>query len=661
MTKRLVDETDGPLDASELADAAIAAALVFSLLAIGRLLAAGLFFQILGTVVFAVLAARHRTRTVVLSVTATALFTVLLGGTGPITQSIIAGLFGWTGGVSLARNRSIPRTVGLALLVGWPPVALATVAFFSVATELRALAFENVENQWNGLSRVFEPLGFPGVRDAGADFISGQLDWWMIAVPVAQLFVSAAYALLVRRLGRRVLRGVNDALGPVVPLSLQEPETGTSFEGGAPLPLSLDDVAIERQGYVVNSGVTVSVSPADNVAIAGRNGAGKSTLLDVLAGLIPNSGVVRNGAPRLGLTGGTSYVSQRPEGQVLAPTVAEDIRWGAAADVDVADALGSVGLVGFDDRLTSELSGGELQRLALAAALARKPSLLLADEITSMLDPEGREQINQLLTDINDRGVAVVRTSHLAGDLAEADRVVTIGRPQELVENELLNTIYVGRPVLTLTDVSYTYDGGKPWARTVLTDIDLTIRSGELVLVTGSNGSGKSTFARVLAGLRKPTEGTVEKEPGTSVAIAFQHARLQLLRPLVDSELRSLAGAHSMDEKGRARLERLPRAVGSLGLGDLLDARVDSLSGGQQRRVLLAGLLARGASVIVLDEPLAGLDDEGRLQLAEVVDDLRRQGTAVVVVSHDASWGHDRVTRVLRLDKGRLSTERSDA
>ena len=153
-TARPVDETKGPLDATELADAAIAAALVFSLLAIGRLLAAGTAFQVLGTVVFAVLAARHRTRTVVLSVTGTALFTILLGGVGPVTQSIVAGLFGWTGGVSLAKKRSIPRTVGLTLLVAWPPVALATVAFFGLADELRMLTFENVENQWDGTTNL---------------------------------------------------------------------------------------------------------------------------------------------------------------------------------------------------------------------------------------------------------------------------------------------------------------------------------------------------------------------------------------------------------------------------------------------------------------------------------------------------------------------------
>ncbi len=667
---RPIDDNKGPLDATELADAAIAAALVFSLLAIGRLLAAGTAFQVLGTVVFAVLAARHRTRTVVLSVTGTALFTVLLGGIGPLTQSIVAGLFGWTGGVSLAKQRSIPRTILLTLLVAWPPVSLASVGFFALAGELRTLTFENVANQWDGMTNILGGLGnivnwdgADSVKEWGAARLETLFDWWPLALPFAQMWISILYALLVRRMTRRVLRGVNDALGTVEPLALESESSVV-----APLPLSLTDSAIRRRDYVVNPSVSIAIDEGAHVAIAGRNGAGKSTLLDVLAGIVPNDDLQRPGTPGLGHVGGTAYVSQRPEGQVLAPTVSEDIRWGAPGDVDVDGTLALVGLEGFGDRLTSELSGGELQRLALASALARQPSLLLADEITSMLDPQGRDQVNGLLRTINDGGVAVVRTSHLAEDLHEADEIVTIGEPQVHEPLGLLNTIYVGRPLLTLSDVSYVYDKGKPWERQVLVDIDMTIHSGELLLITGSNGSGKSTLARIIAGLRSPTSGNIDigkraRTPGASSddkpveiwrAIAFQHARLQLLRPTVEAELRSLAGAHDVNERGRQSAERIPVAVAALGLTDLLESRVDALSGGQQRRVLLAGLLARGADLFVLDEPLAGLDDDGRAQLADVVDDLRRRGAAVIVVSHDTSWGHERVTRVLRLDRGQL-------
>ncbi len=639
------------LDASELADAAIAAALVFALLAFGRLLAAGSFFQLVGTVVFAVLAARHRTRTLVMSVLATMLFTVMLGGTAPFTQSIISGLFGWTGGVSLAKRRSIARTVGLTLAVAWPGSVARTLIFFSLAKELRVLAFENATNIWNGFSRILNAVGLSAVSDGGASLLETMIDWWYLAVPIAELPMAIVYALLVRRLGRRVLRGVDDALGPVEPFDLEDVTRG--FDSS--LPIRLDNTTLRRGDHVVAESVNLVVEVGADIAIAGRNGAGKSTLLETLAGLVDNDEVVRPTRPGLGSVGGIAYVGQRPEGQVLAPTVEEDIRWGSPADVDVTAALQSVGLDGFAQRLTSELSGGELQRLAIASALARRPTLLLVDEVTAMLDPEGRVQINRLLREVRDRGVAIVRTSHLAADFDEVDQVVTIGEPQTTPPSGLRDTTFVGHEVLRLDGVSYTFNAGRPWAREVLSDIDLIIHTGELILISGSNGSGKSTLARIIVGLLRPSAGSVDRKDDINVSIAFQHARLQLMKPTVDEEIRSLAGAHTATPEGLTRLSRVPIALSALGIAGLQSTRVDALSGGQQRRVLLAGLLARGSSVIVLDEPLAGLDDEGRVQLTEVVDSLRRRGTAVVVVTHDPTWGHDRVDQMLRIEDGRIA------
>src|SRR5581483_9782039 len=147
--------------------------------------------------------------------------------------------------------------------------------------------------------------------------------------------------------------------------------------------------------------VDVELRAGELVAIVGANGSGKSTLARVLAGRPPTAGrVVRPGRAGLGEPGGTALVLQRPESQVLAVRVRDDIAWGARADPSAApadthaaavDALGRVGLNGFDDRETATLSGGELQRLAIAAALVRAPAVLVADEATAMLDPPGRE------------------------------------------------------------------------------------------------------------------------------------------------------------------------------------------------------------------------------------------------------------------------------
>jgi energy-coupling factor transport system ATP-binding protein len=211
-----------------------------------------------------------------------------------------------------------------------------------------------------------------------------------------------------------------------------------------------------------------------------------------------------------------------------------------------------------------------------------------------------------------------------------------------------------GPVVLGVAGVSHVYAERTPWAHRALDGIDLEVRAGEGVLVVGGNGSGKSTLAWVMAGLTRPTEGEclldghlVARQVGR-VGLAFQHARLQLQRPTVAADLQA-AGAADDDA--------VNAALASVGLDAAVigERRIDELSGGQQRRVALAGILARRPKVLVLDEPLAGLDEPGQEVLVSLLADLRQQtGLTVVVISHDLE-GMDRVCdRMVRLDRGRV-------
>jgi energy-coupling factor transport system ATP-binding protein len=174
-------------------------------------------------------------------------------------------------------------------------------------------------------------------------------------------------------------------------------------------------------------------------------------------------------------------------------------------------------------------------------------------------------------------------------------------------------------------------------------------------VVTGDNGSGKSTLAWILAGLSSPTEGEalLEGKPivaGTgSVGIAFQHARLQLIRPTALADV-----AYGADE------DRAAAAMRSVGLDPVTmgPRRVDELSGGEQRRVALAGLLVRDPVLLVLDEPYAGLDDEARVGLASILARLRdERDIATVVVSHDLDNAELLGDRLIVLDGGRVAGE----
>ncbi len=374
----------------------------------------------------------------------------------------------------------------------------------------------------------------------------------------------------------------------------------------------------------------------------------------------------------LGERGGTAIVSQRPEAQVLGVRVRDDVVWGMPHPerVDVDSYLDRVGLRAFADRETSTLSGGELQRLAIAAALARAPQVLISDESTAMVDAAGRALLVELFRSLaHDDGLGVVHVTHRAAEAAAADRTVTLaaGRvvdaPARLRTEDAIATldrraaVKLGPPLITLEHVGHVYSRNTPWSNRALTAVDLTIREGEGIVVVGHNGSGKSTLAWILAGLLGPSEGAANLggrpivEQVGRVGLSFQHARLQLLRPTVADEVATAGGVG--ESAARA-------ALASVGLdpAEFANRRVDELSGGQMRRVVLAGVLASRPRAIVLDEPFAGLDATGRAELDTVLGELRRtHDLALVIVSHDRDLPAGLVDRIVELEAGRITRD----
>ncbi|MEM7287587.1 MAG: ATP-binding cassette domain-containing protein [Actinomycetota bacterium] len=635
----------GPLDAAELADAAVTAAVVVGLLTFGRLLAAGTFFQVLGTIVVAVLSARRRSRVVVMSTTASMAMALLLGGIGPISQAFVAGLFGWAGGRGLARRLRLLPHVALTVVTAWPIVSAATLAFLALFSDVRQLSFENARNQWVGFGRVLERIGLDRIADDGTRFTDWSIEHWWLMVPVLQLGVTIVYGLIVRRVGRFVLQRVERSLdAPWTP-----PVAGAgSPTAPAPVPFSLDGVVVHRRAGRQSVPVRPDrVDPGDRVVVVGDNGAGKTTLIEAIAGLHPVEGIARSGRPGLGEPGGTALIGQAPQTQVLGLRVVDDLAWGTTGIDDPLALLRQVGLEHLAEQPTSRLSGGELQRLAVAAALARNPALVLSDESTAMLDPDGRRRVLDLLADVD---AAVVHSTHLTDEFDRFARRTEVGTP-----TPALSPRHPERPrgavMLHVSGVGYVYDPGSPWERRVLAGVDLDLRKGEVLALHGENGSGKTTLVRMLAGILRPSEGRIlvdgspVHERTREIAVAFQHPRLQLLRSTLYAEVTSMAG--TKDERV------VHGALRAVGFDPALDAgrRVAELSGGQQRRALLAGILARQARVVVMDEPLAGLDAAGRDDLRRVIDRLTLQGTSVLIVSHDPIWAEREGIRIVELSE----------
>ena len=201
--------------------------------------------------------------------------------------------------------------------------------------------------------------------------------------------------------------------------------------------------------------------------------------------------------------------------------------------------------------------------------------------------------------------------------------------------------------------VAHTYDLGTPWEKPVLRDVSLILDPGQAMLITGDNGSGKTTLSRILTGLLEPTWGNVtlggapmQRRVG-DVALSMQFARLQLQRPSVRSDILAAAGhgpgvgsgGGRATKKGLSREDGdriVAQAMDLVGLDPALASRsIDDLSGGQMRRVALAGLLAGEPRVLILDEPMAGLDMASRDLLISVLEERRRAGLSILVISHD--------------------------
>jgi len=472
--------------------------------------------------------------------------------------------------------------------------------------------------------------------------------------------------------------------------------------------------------------VSLEVAPGEFVLLAGRSASGKSTLLKAACGLVPHfHGGEIEGEVRVAdldaiaagpgeLAAAVGYLAQDPETQVVSTTVAAEIelplemRGDEPADrargvEEVALALAIPHLL---DRSVDTLSGGELQRVALAAALVTRPRLILLDEPTSQLDPVAGDELIWLLRRLNEEwGVAVLLAEHrLERCLAAADRVVAMesggvsfdGAPADFLawardadpaletpaarlftlagidplpvgvrdarqtlrgigithppnrSSRRVSDPHQSDPALEVKGLWVELDRGEE-LRDVLKGIELKINRGERVALMGRNGAGKSTLLRTGAGLHSPVAGKIELD---SIALLTQNPGDYLVRERVGDELPGEAGA---------------AALRVLGLEEKVDADPRDLSGGERQRLALAIALAgrmEGAQlpgVVALDEPTRGMDRARKDELVALIADAsslsptggsNSTGAAVVVATHDVEFAAEFAERVVLLGDG---------
>ncbi|WP_067647656.1 ABC transporter ATP-binding protein [Nocardia harenae] len=653
----------GPLRPIELATGAVLGGMTVGLITVGAVVPFAAALQMVAAVPLGMIAHRYRLRALATASVAAALVTFVAAGVTPAVGLAATATLGGIIGIVKRRGGGLFTVLGLATLTGvvWAAFSIGMLFLFA---PLRELFFDTIRNTSRGLANLTarqswsEAVG-RWIAD-GADLV---LRWWWVFIGCSVLAGMLAAAVL----SWYVLGAVLDRLAWLP--SRDRLDAPPDDRPIAPLPVRLHGVAYRYPGATADAlhGIDLTVAEGEFVAVVGHNGSGKSTLTRLLAGRPPTAGAVsRPGSAGLGHLGGTALVLQRPESQTLGVLVADDVVWGLsaerAAEVDVDALLTEVGLAGFGERETAALSGGQQQRLAVAAALARRPALLIADEATSMIDPQGRRELVALLGGLPRRHpMAVVLVTHHEADAAAADRVVHLadGRTVEHLPSwrrpaDDRRSAPMGPPVLELRGVRHSYNRGTPWEAPALHGVDLTVRRGEALLIVGGNGSGKSTLAWIMAGLVEPSSGRCDLagKPVSGqigrVALAFQHSRLQLQRQRVGEEI--------ADWGGRATGSgAVGRALDAVGLDRAMAARsIEELSGGQAKRVVLAAIVASGPQVVVLDEPLAGLDPQGRADIVELLARLRDAGHTLIVISHDVDDMAAVCDRTVHLEQGRI-------
>jgi len=468
-------------------------------------------------------------------------------------------------------------------------------------------------------------------------------------------------------------------------------------------------------------GIDLAIEPGERVLLLGASGAGKSTLLAGLAGVLggdddgeSEGALAIGGQAPAEARGMAGLLLQDPDAQVILARVGDDVAFagenlGVPRDelwTRVHHALDAVGLDVPLDRPTAQLSGGQKQRLALAGLLAMRPGLLLLDEPTANLDPDGVLEVRDAVRAALDAtGATLVVVEHRVAVWRDlVTRVVVLGADGGVLADGDPDTVLrdaagelrragvwlpgtpvpeapivaEGSPLLTARSLAFgrgpAVTRGRRRDRARARDaaaavghpVDVDLREGSALALTGRNGAGKSTLALTLGGLLPPVAGSVTAEPTlaagappdpaawrsrellTRIGSVFQNPEHQFIASTVREEL--AAGPRGLRLPEAEVAGRVDELLGRLSLNAVAEANPFTLSGGQKRRLSVGTALATRPRLLVLDEPTFGQDARTWEGLVALLAQLRADGHAVVAATHDAEFVAAIGASSLRLD-----------
>ena len=468
---------------------------------------------------------------------------------------------------------------------------------------------------------------------------------------------------------------------------------------------------------------SVSLSFRDNefVAILGPSGSGKTTMLNVIGGLdhFDSGDLLIDGISTKDFhdRDWDAYRNNRIgfvfQSYNLIPhqTILENVELAltltgvghAERRQRAREALEKVGLGEHVNKRPSQLSGGQMQRVAIAAALAAEPDVLILDEPTAALDPEGKQEVFDVLERIRQtRSMTVIMaeqdTEHIAywadqvlfmvnGELVRNGDASLFVREKGLLESSgvqvaddplpQVKAVQQGKKhkkdkknqperskdvVISLDHVSYQYERGGN-ASKALDDVTFDIERGSFIGLIGRNGSGKTTLAKHLNGLIRPTQGTVTVdgldaskhsvgEMAAHVGFVFQNPDHQIFCSTTKEEIAFGPTALGLD--GATVFKRVDEMLTLFDLHRYEDVSPATLGYGERRAVALSSVLAMRTPILVLDEPTAGLDHRLAARFLGTIEKLNQRGVTIVMISHDMRAVYRYCTHVLELEDGKV-------
>jgi energy-coupling factor transport system ATP-binding protein len=449
-------------------------------------------------------------------------------------------------------------------------------------------------------------------------------------------------------------------------------------------------------------GINLSVLEGEFLAVMGENGAGKTTFCKLINGIIPHlsgghlsgtvtvdgTDTVKSSVPQLALKVGMTL--DDPDAQFFTSSVRREAAFGLEnvlmppeeIEKRVNLALHAVGLAGFENRAPSTLSGGEKQRLAIAAVLGMKAKVLVLDDPLCRLDSQGAQEVMSVLSELRKiEKITIIMAMHDGAKAVEfADRVcilkngkiTAIDTAKNIFSNSDLlkengiqpitgtftnfvpQSIENDNPVIDIKNLSYSYSNGSG-----IKNINLSIAENDFIAITGNNGCGKTTLLKCITGLLRPCEGDIfirgRNTKKLSVSDISKEAGFVMQNPdtqiFTDSVYKEAAFALKNMRLPKTEIkQRVETALKTVGLDDA-DAFPPALNRQDRAKTLIACVLAMGCKIIIFDEIDVGNDYNGSRKIMNIARDLHAKGFTIIFVTHNMVLAGEYAHRLIKMEK----------